>query len=209
MTRHAPRSTSSRRCMPRSRCGPSAGHPGRARQLSRPTSTSPRAWRRRAPGIELRLAADSADLAAMIDERHRRRADQPCRLPHRRVARHGGLTAARTPRRPRRLGPLPQRRRRADRARRARRRLRRRLHLQVPERRPGRAGLHLRRSRGTTTARPAAVRLVGACARPSPWRAAIARPPASARLLCGTQPILSLRALEGGARCAGRHRSRG
>ena len=58
--------------------------------------------------------------------------------------------AAITRRRPRRrradvLGPVPLGRRRAGRPGRARGRLRRRLRLQVPQRRAGRAGLRLRR----------------------------------------------------------------
>ena len=148
-------------CRPRAAARASR-HPGRARQLSdRPLH------RRGCCGIAPGLGASPRSRQRRPRRHDRRadgrRADQPCRLSHRRVARHGSPDQpSASEGRPCPLGPLPQRRRGADRARRARRRFRHRLHLQVPERRPRRAGLHLRQPASPRGPRPAAVRLVGA-----------------------------------------------
>ena len=127
------------------------------------------------------------------------------RLPHRPPARHGRADRA---------GP---RRRRADRSGtsptppapcpstcRRRRRLRRRLHLQVPQRRPGRPGLHLRRARASPTAStpsPAG----SATPRPSPSSPTTAPPTASSA--CASAPRRPrLRRARGRARRLGRRR---
>ena len=81
------------------------------------------------------------------------------RLPHRSPARHGAPDASGA--RGRRidgLGSGPLGGSAAHRPCRRRRRLRRRLHLQVPERGPGRTGIHLRLTR---THRPGAPRPLG------------------------------------------------
>ena len=161
------------------------------------------------PGSELRLAADSADLAAMIDER------TAVVLINHVDYRTGALrdmahltSRAHQSGRPCPLGPLPQRRRGADRARRARRRFRHRLHLQVPERRPRRAGLHLRQPASPRGPRPAAVRLVGArgsLRHGERLSAGRRHPPPAVRH--PAHPVAAR--AEGRARCAGRHRCRG
>ena len=100
-------------------------------------------------GRALRRALRPRARGLGADSRRHRRADRahsphPRQLPHRRHARHGGDHRAlpRTPRAPD-LGPQPLRRRGPARAQPLGRGVRRRLHLQVPERRPRRAGLRL------------------------------------------------------------------
>ena len=145
-----PRSTCSR-CSSRPRgCGPGAASCVTDRG-SFPTDlyvlasvaapARPRGGRAWSPAEALAALAEHADRLALV-------ASRPGRLPHRRAV--GPRRDHR--RRPRRrradvLGPVPLRRGRAGRARRARGRLRRRLRLQVPQRRPGRTRLRLRRLR--------------------------------------------------------------
>ena len=85
------------------------------------------------------------------------------------------------------------------RSRRRGRRPRRGLHLQVPQRRPRRAGLPLRPRRTSEPAALADLRAGSASATSSPW--ARLRPRAGiARFLAGTPPVLGLPARRGGRR---------
>ena len=166
-------------------------------------------------GFALRLV-DADDLAGGDRRRHRDRDAHPRELPHRAHARHGGGDArgARR-RRARGLGPRALGRRRARgarrrRRRRQRRRLRRGLRLQVPERRPRRAGLHLGASaphradgrRGLAASRSPAG---SGTPRRSRSRPTTSPAPGITRFVCGTPPI----AVAGRARVRGRHGARG
>ena len=138
-----------------------------------------------------------ADVPARARAAHGGRPAQPRRLPHRPAARPAGAHRRRARGgRARRLGPVPQRGRAAGRPGRARRRPRGRLHLQVPERRPGFARVPLRAPRAPGPLRLPAARLELArralrdgARRTSPRRGRAAG-------AVGTPDILSMLALE-------------
>ncbi len=122
-------------------------------------------------------------VAAAVGEAHRRRGAVRDRVPlglRRRGGAHHRDRARR--RRAGALGPLPRRRRLADRARRLGRRPRRRLQLQVPQRRAGCAGLRLRRDRAAVRVPPADPGLarLGRAVRDGPGLRAGRRHPAGA-----------------------------
>ena len=111
--------------------------------------------------VELRLVPRDG-LRAALGGRRRRAPAHPRGLPHRRDPRHGGPDAGRPRRRrARALGPRAQRGRGARGPRRLRGRPRRGLRLQVPERRPGRARLRVRRAAVALGLRDPALRLDG------------------------------------------------
>ena len=83
----------------------------------------------------------------------------------------------------------------ADRSQRSQCRFRGRLHLQVSERRPWCTGLRVRGEPASRPAGAAVVGLVGA-RQPFAMSATFQAAPGIRRMLCGTQPILSLRALK-------------
>ena len=190
-------------------CGPDRRSSSPRAATSRPTSTSPKASRRRRPGAALRLeGVDGAD-ARRADRRQRRGgAAQPCQLPHPAQLRDMAALTAQGARRPARwssgisatrAGALP-------------------VDLDAADADfaigctykylnggPGApAFIYRRAARHHERSAPAAVRLVGPCAALRLRAAAIGRQPASGASCAARQPILSLRALEGGARRAGR-----
>ncbi len=118
------------------------------------------------------------------------RADAHAReLPQRPHARHGGALACRARgRRAGDLGPGPQRRRGARGPACRRRRLRRRLRLQVPQRRPGRAGLRVGAPAPSPSASGSRWRAGWGTRRRSSSRPATGPPPASRATSAARRP---------------------
>ena len=140
----------------------SQDHPRRARQFS--LRQPHRRERRAHDGAERRASCRPSEIAAAIDDGHRRGRAVPRQLSHRRDPGHGGDHGGRACQgRADRLGPRAFERRGRTAARSRPRRFRGRLRLQVPQRRARRAVACLCGGAAPRGARSAAHRLVRAC----------------------------------------------